>query len=168
MLRTHTPWLDIECDNGLRGRLRLASLLLVVLGETLGLELLSLLVDLVVVAAEQVDLVVILFSLLRRRSRIEGDLGRVRAVGSELLGWVTRQGLKLALKGEDVVVPAPCVWVFLWCWDLLNLLEDLYVGLRWGVAVLVLADDSSRGTLRIAATRNKVSEVRQALGFVIR
>jgi hypothetical protein len=42
-----------------------------------------------------------------------------------------------------VVVPAPCVWVLLWGGDLLDLLEDLDVGLRGGVAVLVLASDSS-------------------------
>jgi hypothetical protein len=168
MHRTHTPWLDIKCDNRLGGRLDLASLLLVVLGQTLGLELLGLLVDLIVVAAEQVELVIVLLSLLGCRGRVQSDLRRVGSVSSELLGGVTGKGLKLALKGEEVVVPAPCVRELLWSGNLLNLLEDLHVGLRWGVAVLVSASDSSRGTLRIAATRREVSEVRQALGFVFR
>jgi hypothetical protein len=70
----HTPWLDVECDNGLGGRLDLSGLLLVVLGQTLLLELLGLLVDLVVVAAEQVDLIIILLSLLRCLGGVEGEL----------------------------------------------------------------------------------------------
>jgi hypothetical protein len=69
-----TPWLDVECDNGLGRRLRLAGLLLVVLGETLGLELLGLLVNLVVVGAEQVELIVVLSSLLRRGCRVDGQV----------------------------------------------------------------------------------------------
>jgi hypothetical protein len=167
--KIHTPWLDIECDNGLGGRLDLAGLLLVVLVQTLLLELLGLLVDLVVVAAEQVELVVVLLSrLLRCRSRVDGEVGGLRTVGSVLLGGVTRKGLKLALKGDEVVVPAPCEWVLLWGRGLLNLLEDLDVGLRRGVAVLLLAGDSSRGISTVAATVRGISEVRQALGFEIR
>jgi hypothetical protein len=168
-LRTHTPWLDIKCDNGLGGRLDLAGLLLVVLVQTLLLELLGLLVDFVVVATEQVELVVILLSrLLRCRSRVDGEVGGLRAVGSVLLGGVARKGLKLALKGDEVVVPAPCEWVLLWGGSLLNLLEDLDVGLRRGVAVLLLAGDSSRGISTVASTVKGFSEVRQALGFEIR
>lgn len=71
----HTPWLDVECDNGLSGRLDLSCLLLVVLGQTLLLELLGLLVDLVVVAAEQVDLIIVLLlGLLRCLGGVEGEL----------------------------------------------------------------------------------------------
>jgi hypothetical protein len=50
-----------------------------------------------------------------------------------------------------VVVPAPCVWVLLRGRGLLDLLEDLYIGLRWGVAVPVLTDDSSRESSTKAA-----------------
>jgi hypothetical protein len=75
VVQTHTPWLDVECDNGLGSRLGLAGLLLVVLGETLSLELLGLLVNLVVVRAEQVDLIVVLLSsLLRRGGRVDGQV----------------------------------------------------------------------------------------------
>jgi hypothetical protein len=129
-LHAHTPWLYVEGDNGLGGRLALAGLLLVVLGQALGLKLLCLLVDLVVVAAEQVDLVVFLLSrLLRCLGGVDSEGGGLRAIGSEVLGWVAGQGVELALEGEEVVVPAPCVRVLLWCGDLLDLLEDLDVGL---------------------------------------
>jgi hypothetical protein len=71
----HTPWLDVECDNGLGSRLDLSGLLLVVLGQTLLLELLGLLVDLLVVTAEQVDLIIVLLlSLLRCLGGVEGEL----------------------------------------------------------------------------------------------
>jgi|TARA_R110002003_G_scaffold28_29_gene1761 hypothetical protein len=70
-----TPWLDVECDNRLGSRLDLAGLLLVVFGQTLGLQLLSLCVVLLLIAAEQVDLIVVLLS---------GLLGRLRGVDSEL------------------------------------------------------------------------------------
>jgi hypothetical protein len=71
----HTPWLDIECDDRLGSRLNLAGLLLVVLSQALRLELLGLLINLVVVAAEQVDLVIVLLlGLLGGLGRVEGEL----------------------------------------------------------------------------------------------
>lgn len=131
-----TPRLDVKSDNRLGCRLYFAGLLLVVLSQTLGLYPLSLRILLLIVAAEQVDLVVILLgSLLGCLGRVDGELRGLRAIGGVLLGWVARQGLKLALEGEDVVVPAPCVRELLWGRDLLDLLEDLDVGLRWSVAV---------------------------------
>jgi len=129
-LHARTPWLYVEGDNGLGGRLALAGLLLVVLGQAFSLELLCLLVDLVVVAAKQVDVIVILLlCLLRRLGGVDSEGGGLGAVGGEVLGRVAGQGVELALEGEEVVVPAPCVWILLWCGDLLDLLEDLDVGL---------------------------------------
>ena len=126
-------------DNGLGGRLDLAGLLLVVLGKTLSLQLLGRLVNLVV-GAEQVDLVIIL--LLSGGGSLGGvdrELGLLRAVRGVVLGWVTGQRGELRLPGEDVVVPAPCVGVLLRRRDSLELLEDLDVGLRGGVAISWLA-----------------------------
>jgi hypothetical protein len=129
------PWLNVKGDNGLGSRLDLASLLLVVLSQALLLDPGGLGILLLVVTAEQVDVVVVLSLLLGGLGGVQGELGGVRAVGSELLGWVARKGVELALEGEDVVVPAPCVWVLLRSGDLLDLLEDLDIGLRWGVAI---------------------------------
>lgn len=133
--KKHTPWLDVKGDDGLGSRLDLAGLLLVVLSKALLLDAGSLSVLLLVVGAEQVDLVVVVLSLLLRGlGGVEGELGGLGAVGSEVLGWVTGEGVELGLEGEHVVVPPPCVWVLLGSRDLLDLLVDLYIGLRWRVA----------------------------------
>ena len=134
MKQIHTPRLDVQCADGLGSRLYLASLLLVVLGKALGLELLGLGI-LLLVTAEQVDLVIVLLCGGGGLGRVESELSGLGAVGSELLGWVTGQRGELGLEGEDVVVPAPCVGVFLGGGDRLQLLEDLDIGLRRGVAV---------------------------------
>jgi hypothetical protein len=129
------PGLNVKGDDGLGSRLYLAGLLLVVLGKTLSLDTLSLLIDLIV-RAEQVDIIVVLLSLLLGGlRRVDGELTGLGAVGGSLLGWVTGEGLELALEGEDVVVPPPGVRELLGGRDLLDLLEDLDVGLRRGVAV---------------------------------
>ena len=166
-MHARTPWLYVKGDNGLGGRLALAGLLLVVLGQALGLELLRLLVDLVV-RAEKVDIVVVLGLglLLGSSGGVEGELAGLGAVGGSLLGWVTGEGLELALKGEDVVVPPPGVRELLGGRNLLDLLEDLDVGLRRGVAV-----DSQTMTLPGTSSRSRIrggrSGLRQALWFCI-
>ena len=121
-------------NDGLGSRLDLAGLLLVVLGETLGLDPLGLLVHLVV-TAEQIDIVVVVLSGLGSLGRVDGQLGLLRAVGGVVLGWVTGERGELGLPGEDVVVPAPCVGVLLRGGSSLQLLEDLDIGLRGGVAI---------------------------------
>jgi hypothetical protein len=129
----------VGCSQNLLGsRLDLAGLLLVVLGQTLLLDPGSLRVLLLVVAAEQVNLVVVLGLglLLRCLSGVEGQVAGLWAVGGEVLGWVAGKGVELALEGEQVVVPAPRVRVLFWGGDLLDLLVDLDIGLRWGVAGL--------------------------------
>jgi hypothetical protein len=55
-----------------------------------------------------------------------------------LLGGVAGERRELGLPGEDVVVPAPCEGVLLRRGDGLQLLEDLDIGLRRGVAATVL------------------------------
>lgn len=67
-----TPRLHIQGDNGLGRRLDLSSLLLVVLGQTLGLQPLRLGILLLVIAAEQIHLVVIILG----GGRCLGRVGR--------------------------------------------------------------------------------------------
>lgn len=54
-----------------------------------------------------------------------------------ILGRVARESGELRLEGEDMVVPAPGVRVFLGRRRGLDLLEDLYIGLRGTVAVFL-------------------------------
>jgi hypothetical protein len=133
----HTPGLNVHGDDRLGSRLYLAGLLLVVLGKTLSLDLLGLGILLLVAAAEKVDIIVILLSLLLGGlGGVDGELAGLRAVGGEVLGGVTRQSLELTLEGEHVVVPAPCVGELLGGGDLLDLLVDLDIGLGGRVAKL--------------------------------
>jgi hypothetical protein len=134
-----TPGLDVHSDNGLGGGLRLAGLLLVVLGQTLSLQLLSLGVLLLVVATEQIDFIVIILGGGGCFGRVDRKLGLLGAVGGVVLGRVTGQCGELRLPREEVVVPAPCVRELLGGRGGLELLEDLDVGLRRGVAVAASA-----------------------------
>jgi hypothetical protein len=56
-----------------------------------------------------------------------------------VLGRVAGQGGELGLPGEDVVVPAPRIGELLRRRNRLQLLEDLDIGLRWGIAAAELA-----------------------------
>lgn len=134
----HTPGLDIHGDNGLGSRLYLAGLLLVVLRQTLSLQLLVLRILLLVGATEQVDVVVVLDSS-GCLGRVDRQLRLLRAIGGVLLGWVSGQRGELRLPSEHVVVPAPCVRELLRGRDRLELLEDLDIGLRRGVTAAALA-----------------------------
>ena len=149
-----TPGLDVQGDDRLGSRLYLASLLLVVLGEALSLDALSLRI-LLVVRAEQVNLVIVLSLglLLGGSGGVKGELAGLGAVGSSLLGRVTGEGLELALEGEQVVVPPPGVRELLGGRDLLDLLEDLDVGLRRGVAI-----DRQTMTLPARSKRSRVDK----------
>jgi hypothetical protein len=55
-----------------------------------------------------------------------------------VLGRVTRQGREVGLPCQDMVVPAPSVGKLLRCWDRLQLLKDLDIGLRRGIATAAL------------------------------
>jgi hypothetical protein len=142
--REHTPGLNIQCDDRLGSGLYLASLLLVVLSKTLGLEPLVLRILLLVAAAEKINLIILLLSSSGCLSGVEGELSGLRAVSSVVLGGVTGKGGELRLPGEDVVVPSPGVGVLLGCGDGLDLLEDLDIGLGRGVAVPLLETQSRR------------------------
>lgn len=111
--------------------LGLVGLLGLVLGDTLGLESLCLLVNLVV-RAEQVEVVVVLSGSSRGGG---GGSRSRRAVLGVGLGGVTGEGGVLSLVGLDVLVPAGGVRVGGGVRGGRERLEDGNVGLRRGVAV---------------------------------
>lgn len=112
------------------GSLGLVGLLGLVLGDTLGLESLGLLVNLVV-RTEQVEVVVLVSG-----SRGGGGGRSRRAVLGVGLGGVTGEGGVLSLVGLDVLVPAGGVRVGGGVRGGRERLEDGNVGLRRGVAVV--------------------------------
>jgi len=116
----------VHGDDGLGSRLDLASLLLVVLGQALSLELLGLGVLLLIVATEQIDVIILLLGS-RALGGVDGEVPRLGTVCGVLLGRVSGQGGELRLEGKDVVVPSPGIWVLLRGGDGLDLLEDLDV-----------------------------------------
>lgn len=128
------PRLDVESDERLGGGAgALGGLLLVVLGNTLGLDALGLLVDLVV-GAEEVDVIVVLL----------GGGGRGGEGGGEKgggLGLVTGQVLVLSLVRGDVLVPAGDVGELVGVGGLAESLVNGDIGLRGRVA-----DDESNET----------------------
>ncbi|KAB8437347.1 hypothetical protein FH972_025027 [Carpinus fangiana] len=120
-------------------RLDLASLLLTVLLQTLRLQLLCLGILLLVIGAEEVDIVVI----VGRSSSacwVDGQGRGLGAVGGDLLGWVTRECGELGLEAGDVLVPAGRVWELLDSWCLGDSLEDLDIGLGGSVTLHQLAE----------------------------
>jgi hypothetical protein len=119
-----TPRLDVQSDNGLGGGLRtLGLLLLAVLLETLLADLGSLLVLLLVVAAEQVDIVVLLLGR-RGLGGVQGGSNNLWAVDGVGLGRVTGEGSKVIVEAGDVLVPTRGVGVLGRSWGLLECLED--------------------------------------------
>jgi len=131
-----TPWLDFKSNDGLGGGLGFTLLLLLVLGESLvpypgGLGIL-----LLVVAAEEIDIIVVLSLglLLWCLGGVDGKLSGLWAVGGVLLGRVTWERGELGLERGDVLVPTVCVRVLGGVGLRLDGLEGLDVGLRRSVA----------------------------------
>ena len=121
------PRLDVKGNERLgSGAGALGSLLLVVLGNTLSLDALSLLVDLVV-RAEEVNVVVIVVTA----SSGTGEEG-AKELGS--LGLVASERLVLSLVGGDVLEPAGNVSVLVSVGGRADGLVDGNVSLRGGVA----------------------------------
>lgn len=122
------PRLDVHGDNGLAdGGRALGGLLLVVGGDTLGLDALALGVLLLVVRAEEVDVVLVLLLL---------SAGRGRGAAEERLGGgsVSRERRELRLERLDVRVPAGRVRVLGGRRGRLESGEDAGVSLRGRVA----------------------------------
>ena len=129
------PWLHIHGHNGLGSRLCLASLLLGVLSKTLLSDTCSIGILLLVITAEEVDIVVtVLLVLSRSFGGVDGEFAGFGTVGGVRLGWVTRQRRELGFERLDVLVPTVCVGVLLRSRGGLDGLEGLDVGLGRTVA----------------------------------
>lgn len=134
--KKHTPRLHIHSHNGLGSRLGLALLLLAVLSQTLVPDTGRLRILLLVVRAEQVDiLVVVVSSSSGGLGRVQGDLGGIGAVDGVGLGGVAGEGGELGLEGRNVLVPAGGVGVLGRVGGGGDGLEDGDVGLGGVVAV---------------------------------
>lgn len=163
-----TPWLHVQSDNRLSGRLGLAGLLGGVLGKALLSDLGSLCVLLLVGRTEKVDLIIILLSsLLRGLGGVDGELRRLGSVCSVLLRWVTGEGGEFRLERGDVLVPAVCVGVLLGGRLRLDGLEGLDVGLGRSVALRQVSLLLRYVKLKLYQDikQAKGSELRQALWF---
>ncbi len=128
----HTPGLDLQGHKRLRSGLG-------ALGGLLGLVLLEALVALshgggillLRVGTEEVLLLVLLGLILG----VDGELGGLRAVGSEGLRGVTGEGGELALVRGDVLVPAGNVGVLGSVGGGAEGLERHNIGLAGGIAI---------------------------------
>ena len=129
------PRLNIHRNNRLGSRLNLAGLLLVVLLQSLLLQLLRGLIYLGV-RTEQIDIIVVVFSGSADGGTLAGfHLGGGRAILGEDLGGITLEGTPLLLVGGDVLVPAGGVRVL---GDIGSAAQGLVasnIGLRWGIAL---------------------------------
>ncbi|KAL2279417.1 hypothetical protein FJTKL_13487 [Diaporthe vaccinii] len=126
--------LNIHSHDGLGGGLRLALLLLAVLGQTLLTDTGGLSILLLVVGAEQVDIVVVI-SGGGGLGGVQGDLSDLRAVGGVWLGGIAGEGGELGLVRGDVLVPPGGVGVLGGVRGGGDGLEGGNVGLGGGVAV---------------------------------
>lgn len=127
-----TPRLNIHGDNRLGSDLGLVLLLLAVLGQTLLTDTDGLGILLLVVRAEQVDIVVVLGG--GGLGGVQGDLGDLRAVDGVGLAGIALEGGELILECSNVLVPASSSRVLGGVGSLLEGLEDGDVGLGGRVA----------------------------------
>lgn len=95
--REPTPRLHVHGHNGLGGRLGLALLLLAVLSQALLTDTRSLSILLLIVRAEQVNILVVISGGLGGLGGVDGHLGGLGAVDGVGLGGITRQGGELGL-----------------------------------------------------------------------
>lgn len=129
--RQHTPGLDIHGDNGLGGGLGLALLLLAVLSQTLLTDTDSLSILLLVIATEQVDIIVILSSGgVGGLGGVQGNLSDLGAVSGVGQAGIARQSGELILVRGNVLVPTSGVRSLGGVGSLLEGLEDSNIGLR--------------------------------------
>ena len=136
MGRARTPGLDVQRDDRLGGDLGLEVLLGAVGGQALLADADGLGVLLLVVAAEEVDVLVLL--LLRRGSLggVQGNLGDLGAVDGVGLAGIAGQGREVVLVRGDVLVPAGRVGVLGGVGGGAQGLEDDGISLRGRVAVV--------------------------------
>lgn len=135
-----TPRLDIHSDNGLGSELGLVVLLLLVLSKALLTDASSLGVLLLVVRAEQVDIILVLLGG-GGLGGVHGELSGLRSVDGVGLGRITGEGGEVALVGGDVLVPSGGVGVLLGIRSGLKSLEGGNVGLGRSGAVPIVSGD---------------------------
>lgn len=131
--KKRTPRLNIEGDNRLGGNLGLGSLLLAVGSQTLLTDTGSLGILLLVVRAEQVDIIVVLSG--GGLGGVQGDLGDLRAVDGVGLAGIALEGGELILVCGNVLVPTGSSRVLGGVGSLLEGLEDGDVGLAGREAI---------------------------------
>lgn len=135
-VRLVVPRLDVHGDDALGRGLGLALLLLLVLCQPFVANARRLCILLLVVTAEQVDLVVVLLGRGVGLGRgVDGHGRGVGAVCGVLLGWVAGEGGELGLERGNVLVPAGGVRELGDIGLLGKSLVGLHVGLRGRVAV---------------------------------
>lgn len=133
--RARTPGLDVEGDNRLGGDLGLGILLGAVGGQALLADADGLGVLLLVVAAEEVDVLVLLLLRGGGLGGVQGDLGDLGAVDGVGLAGIAGQGREVVLVRGDVLVPAGRVGVLGGVGGGVQGLEDDGISLRGRVAV---------------------------------
>jgi hypothetical protein len=132
-----TPRLDIEGHDRLGGGLgALGLLLLAVLGQALLADADSLGVLLLVIAAEEVDVLVLLLLSRGGLGGVQGDLGDLGAVDGVGRGGIAGERREVVLERGDVLVPAGRVGVLGGVGGRAQGLEGDNIGLRGGVAVM--------------------------------
>jgi hypothetical protein len=133
------PRLDIKGDDRLSSGLRtLGSLLSSVLSKSLLLELLSLLIDILVVGAKEINVLIVLLSI--------GSSTKVRSLGI----LVTRESLKLRRESINLGVPLSGLGVLLGIGLGANSLEDNNISLG-GSRALNKSLVSKEGVKRLEA-----------------
>lgn len=140
-----TPRLHIHGDDRLGNSLGLGSLLLTVSSETLLTDPDSLGILLLIVRAEQVNIVVVVLSS-STLGGVDGEVARLGAIGRVGLGGVTGEGGELALVAGNVLVPAGGVGVLVGGRGGGESLEDGDISLRGAVAACIVS------TLRLEAS----------------
>jgi hypothetical protein len=152
-----TPGLDVQYDYRLRGDLGLALFLLAVLSQTLladagGLSILLL------VAAEQVDIVVVLLSS-RGLGRVRSGSDDVRTVDGVRLTASPGSVAKFVIVASDVLVPTRSVRVLGSLRGSAQGLEDGHIGLGRREAIGAMSQWEAEGGGLQAATTAKRKEM---------
>ena len=99
-----TPGLDVNGDDRLGGGLGLVLLLLLVLGKALLADTGGLRILLLLVAAEQIDVIIVLLGS-GGLGGVHGELSGLGAVDGVGLGGIAGEGGEVVVVGGDVLVP---------------------------------------------------------------
>jgi hypothetical protein len=152
-----TPGLDVQYDYRLRGDLGLGLLLLTVLGQTLLADAGGLSILLFLVAAEQVDIVVVLLSR-RGLGRVQSGSDDVGTVDGIRLSRITGKRCEFVIVTSDVLVPTRSMRVLGSLRGSAQGLEDGHIGLGRRVAIDAMSQWEAEGGGIQAPTTAKRNE----------